>query len=309
MIIPKDEQRRPKFDFVVLFGAGASYANENLNPRIPLGRDLYDRVRNRPSFSELDTHVKAVFEAQGFEAGMRAAYAADKVILVHLQKDIAAYLLSLDHETPTLYDQIVAALPGHGLWSTLNYECLLESAILRQFQVFHYLQPGSDHTHAVAKLHGSANFSLGGLTVHGVGFNWLGQSAIADGPIEPMTLHKARLKWADRTEALGPAMSLFMEGKDDLIGPRALAAGRQLWAHAVASTPTVVCVGVHIHAQDRHIWEVIGRTRAKVAFVGPEETETYQWAQAMGRARIFHLSKKFDSEAISQIAKFVADRA
>lgn len=296
-------------DFVVLFGAGASYACENLSPRPPLGWQLFDRLKRQGFFSRLSSDVTDAFVNRGFEAGMAAVYAADKVALVHLQKEIAAHLLQLNHDAATLYDRIFSTVQGTGVWSTLNYDCLADASARRVIGRCDYGLTGRAGSSSLLKLHGSANFAMQDVMIGDVGFQWLGHHSIIDGPVEALPFDDARRRWNRSTDALGPAMSLYMEGKDEPIGPGALHGLRRIWKQAVSAAATIVCVGVYVHRPDRHIWDTLSKSRAKIGFVSPESRETKIWETQTGRRRVFHLAESFDGEAILKIAKFIADRS
>jgi len=292
---------------VVLFGAGASYACTNVLPRPPLGKELFDRLANSGAMSAIPDEVKEVFRGRGFEAGMAALFDAGSHRLVHVQKQVAEYLLTMESEGSTLYDSILTALAHKKvLWSCLNYDCLIESAAQRVYGSINYNVVGAKRTPNILKVHGSASF--GGppnFSMRGIDLGFPRGTRAIDGPLSFLTRAEALRRWRDPLESIGPAMSLFIEGKDEMVSHKNLEAIREKWAEQVRLARRVVCIGVHIHAPDKHIWDVIAATEGKVAFVGPERDLTKVWAESVGHRRVSHLADAFSDVAIGKIRRFV----
>lgn len=300
----------PKPHAVVVFGAGASFACTNVSPRPPLGNDLYARLSAEPPFSLIDDQAKAAFQDRGFEAGMAAVYeSGGSGIVLQLQKQIAAYLLQLMPDgRPTLYDSILAALSHKRvLWSSLNYDGLLESAAESQFGTFNYSPFPKKREANILKLHGSANLASNSpIKVSNIRFGMPRGMGLVGGGIDVLDRQEALARWRDAGESIGPAMSVFVEGKDELVGRDQLELWRSMWAAQLARADSVVCIGTHIHAPDDHIWGVVAKAKGKIGFVSPERDLVAAWASTAGHRRIQHVADYFDEEAIGRVRRFVS---
>jgi hypothetical protein len=270
-----------------------------------LGSELFDRLTGPPASSFPDA-VRSEFQSNGFEAGMRALFKHDSALVLPFQRQIALYLLLLESNAPNHYDDLLRALTGKKvLWSTINYDCLLEVAMERTFKAFNYAADLSRDRDMV-KLHGSANFKVDGGNIVGGSFVFDRGQVLVEGPLAPLSRQDAIAQWSNPNEGLAPIMSLFIDGKDDVITCAALDQWRASWAKSIAVARSVVCIGIRIYPADTHIWDVIRDSKAKLAFVGPEVGETHSWAKSNNRDRAFHLATSFDAGAIAKIRRFVS---
>jgi len=277
-------------------------------PRAPLGNELYGRLCEAPPFSHISDTAKAQFLKYGFEAGMAAIYESGSGLVIRIQKQIAAYLLQLMPDgRPTLYDALVVAL-GHKrvLWSSLNYDGLLELAAQCQFGTFDYSPFPKKRTACILKLHGSANFASNSpIKVKSIGLEMPRGMGIVGGGIDVLERTVAIERWNDPAESIGPAMSVFVEGKDELVGHDQLALWRSMWAEQLKRSGCVVCIGAHIHAPDDHIWGAVAKASGKIGFVSPERDHVAAWATEVGHKRVVHIADYFDDAAIAKVRRFV----
>lgn len=259
---------------VVLFGAGASFGAGDIIPeRPPLGNQLYSRLRRffPASWGALPQEIDIAFST-GFENGMYLVYEQYSQMIAPLMKDMAIYLIQLrpySHES--LYDLLLKRLLEIGLlesflFSTLNYDCILESCILNLNKMVSYWDYGNENSIPVWKLHGSANwFSKDIRASDGVTFT---KGVTFEGGLEASLDINETIGKCIINQGLYPAMCLFMKGKPIQIAPSIIKKQQQEWSHAVTTARTVTCIGVNPLPEDSHIWKPIATTKARLYFIG-----------------------------------------
>lgn len=68
--------------------------------------------------------------------------------------------------------------------------------------------------------------------------------------------------------ALYPVMAVYTRGKPVQIAPTIIQRIQGLWTSRIGSASRVVTIGVYPHPADKHIWEPLSATKAKLLFVG-----------------------------------------
>jgi hypothetical protein len=295
-------------DQVVLFGAGASYGCGQAVPsQPPLGPGLYPALRQLypEIWGALPRDLDETFIAD-FEAGMLALVAADGHAVAPLMRAMTHYFATfgLDSSKRDLYSDLLRGLaPGQlkrTLFSTLNYECLLEIAAAGQHLGIHYDQePLSSNSIRIWKLHGSCNFIPAGLTMRsGVSFAFKGVSF--DGPLQFVQPDAAR-NWAAGDNALYAAMCLYTVDKPTQIGASFINQLQSAWADVVLDAKRIVVIGTRPHDQDRHLWEPLAETAADVHYVGALG-DFEAWVERSGRqAARTHLLSELFSDALPAV--------
>ncbi|MBU6400344.1 MAG: hypothetical protein KGS61_08500 [Verrucomicrobia bacterium] len=156
------------------------------------------------------------------------------------------------------------------IWSTLNYDCLLEIAACHAALRLNYFgEPSASNAEAcVWKLHGSCNFKIANLAAgRGVLF---GQGVIFEGGITPIQPHEVRAVFRGNT-GLYPAMALYAKGKSISMSPGAIRDAQARWNQRVMSAEKVLLIGVAPNPEDSHIWDSLTKTSATVGFVGSRD--------------------------------------
>ena len=129
-------------DRVFLFGAGASYgAGPTIPENPPLGPDLFEALAKQYwHWEDLRTRDWMSIFASDFEQGMgrlwKIATEKDNIhaFVAVLVRDMARFFSAFEPRVGNAYLQLVEALEAKRkidgtIVSTLNYECMLESAL------------------------------------------------------------------------------------------------------------------------------------------------------------------------------------
>lgn len=266
-----------------LFGAGASAgAGAILPERPPLGAELFRELRRLcpGTWGSLPASIGAELEVD-FEAGMDRVAAQMSIVVPALMRDMAVYFIQFRSSgRGSLYDRLVRDLDQRGLlrrsvFSTLNYECILEYALLDAGLQIDYFGHAGAGAQQVLKLHGSCNmFSLGVQATRDVSYT---SGVVFEGGIQAWLDQIRVVEHCLVETALAPVMCQYMQGKPTSVSPRALKAIQNRWAELVEVSQAVVCVGVRPHAPDMHIWDPLARFPGKLLFIGDEGQFT-EWA-------------------------------
>jgi hypothetical protein len=188
-----------------------------------------------------------------------------------LMQQMAAYFLQFqpDMDAEDLYLLFLRHLygfldPQDLLFATLNYENLLEFALVRNHQPRRVLRP-----------HGAVDWWVReailrpGNRAIGAGYHFTGRS------VRPIPRNQILSRMA--AEGKYPVMAIFMPSKRTQVGQQRLFLHQSRLANAVMRARSVTVIGVRPHPVDTHIWGPIAATPAPVYFVGGQ-TEFEGWA-------------------------------
>lgn len=260
---------------IFLFGAGASHGAGDILPEAPpLGLQLYGELaRIYPgSWGSLPREVCEALKAN-FEDGMQVIYDRMSVLIPELMRQMAIYFIQFRPASgQTLYCRLIEHIRELGLldrvlFSTLNYECVLEFSLLRKgISIDYFGLPAADVSVPVWKLHGSCNmFATGVTATPGVTYT---AGAKFEGGLEGiLDSSEAIGRWLYGT-ALAPAMCLYMRGKPLAISPAAVSRLQSMWFEALQESTVIFCVGVNPNAEDKHVWEPIASSPGQLYFIG-----------------------------------------
>lgn len=271
---------------VALFGAGASYGSGSVSPRVPpLGCNLFPTLRRLyQHWRSIPATEAKLFEVD-FEAGMAEVIEKYSMAVAPLMQEMAMFfsVFGIEPTANNRYGRLIEDVTAQRqdlIWSTLNYECVLEIAgSLSGFQIGYFADPGQDDkVLPVWKLHGSCNFKVTGLEAgRGVSF---GRGVVFSGGIDPINPNQVIPTYSGNT-ALYPAMALYAKGKPISMSPEPIKQAQERWREAVLESDRIAVVGVNPNPEDDHLWEPLAETPGTVAYVGEraafdEWVNTYQ---------------------------------
>lgn len=258
---------------VVLFGAGASAGSGDVHPRVPpLGPELFAALRRLyGTWRSIPDGMAKVFDSD-FEKGMAEIIEKHGFAVAPLMQEMATFfaIFVIPDRGSNRYVSLLKRLndPASVLWSTLNYECLLEMAGSKLgHRISYFLDPGAKKELPVWKLHGSCNFRVTGLEAgRGVQF---GSGVVFGGNIEPVDPSQVAGIYQGNT-SLYPAMALYAAKKPVSMSPGPVEDAQRRWAAHVLKADRVAVVGVRPNPDDEHIWGPLSSTSAEIGYVGAE---------------------------------------
>jgi hypothetical protein len=286
-------------DIIFLFGAGASYAAGDILPESPpLGLQLYaELARIYPgSWGRLPDDIREALTGN-FETGMAKIHGRLSPAIPQLMREMAIYFAQFRPATGrTLYCRLVEFLDSVGLldrvlFSTLNYDCVLEFSLLRKQKTLNLFGAvrASDGI-PVWKLHGSCNFFLTGLNASpGILYS---AEVNFEGGIEAIFDTNEVIGRCLAGTALAPVMCLYMRDKPLNVSPTAIKQLQRLWQSAVRDSTAIFCVGVNPYAADAHIWTPIAKCSADLYFIG-SQLQFQQWASMYRPDRSVFIHDRF----------------
>ena len=201
-----------------------------------------------------------------------------------------------------LLDRLSARSFRSTLFSTLNYECVLELAACQRGLKIDYNEHGQLAADSVRvwKLHGSCNFipDPDEITMRrGASYAWGVTMNVGLVPVDPIQA----AQWITGDNALYPAMCMFTLNKPSQVSPNVFAAYQAAWGRHIDAAINVITVGVRPHAPDAHIWDPIESTNAHVHFVG-SRTAFDQWVRKRGDRPTTFLGERF-ADVLSEVAE------
>jgi len=289
-------------DIVILFGAGASYGAGGVLPeQPPLGDQLLPHLqRSCPgTWGALPVDIVQEFETNKFESGMRLIYERFGHAIPQLMRDMAIYFIQFrPYQGRSLYCKLVRDLSAIDklsriLFSTLNYECILEQSVAgfgMEIDYFH-----NDNTEAyvpIWKLHGSSNFFAAMVQAsQGVRYS---TGVTFEGGLKALPDSNSVIAHCLTETGLAPAMSLYMAGKPVSISPSEIRHVQSMWREAVLGCTAVIIVGVHPVLHDDHIWAPLAQTQAPLYFVG-DQSAFASWSRSARTGPFRFLGSRFDT--------------
>ena len=266
-----------------LFGAGASYgAGGTLPEQPPLGTQLFDVLeRQFPStWGRLPGDVAAQFR-NNFEMGMRVVYDSFGMAVPQLMRDMAIFFIQFrPYLRRTLYCRLIDDLRktdklNESIFSTLNYDCVLEFSMSEAKVPFSYFDAVGETICPLWKLHGSSNFFSAGIQAsQGIAYS---TGVVFDAGIQALPDSNRVIEHCLVETGLAPIMCLYMEGKPTSVSPSAIKRIQEQWTEAVSTAKAIFCIGVNPHLPDEHIWNPLAKTQAKLYFIG-DENNFSQWS-------------------------------
>lgn len=298
---------------LILFGAGASFGSGAVNPKPPpLSAGLFDELRAAypAAWGQVPQQKRSSF-VPNFEPGMKEIFESGSHDSTALLRALAHYFTQFRASHGNAYARLLEHLGSHGvlkgtLFSSLNYECVLETAARNYgFPLVSYFDHAATTKDAIAvwKIHGSCNFLpnsvAGGAGVVSFAANavsWDGEARLVD-PSEARRFIEA--------SAFYPVMAVFMEGKPIQSNPSLVRDLQQRWATAVREAECVGIIGVAPNVADAHLWQPLGETDARIVVIG--DTNAYaKWGDDhRGSKETIIVGSKFEA-ALPAFAKAVA---
>lgn len=293
---------------ILVFGAGASYGCGRVRPEAPpLGTGLFEALaRSFPgTWGGLPKQIDLLFR-ENFEAGMQELWAQYSQVVPELTQQMALFFVQFrpTEKGCTLYSQLVAAAISPSsteptLFSTLNYECLLEYAAWEVGIPVDYFGPPSSGALSVWKLHGGCNLLPTGMrATRGVQFT---QGVTFGTEVAPARDLNEVCEFCLGDNALPPVMSLFMKGKPVQVSPQSVAAIQQEWGSAVLRASTIIVVGVNPNPEDSHIWDPLATTAADLWYCGAP-AQFHQWSKSHRSRSTRYLGGTFEEARVDIIA-------
>ncbi|MHB8068632.1 MAG: hypothetical protein ACYDIC_12125 [Desulfobaccales bacterium] len=300
-------------DFVFLFGAGASFGAGGILPeRPPLGADLFPILQHLfpASWGGLPIDIAEEFRSRNFEAGMKLVYERHGMAIPQLMRDMAIYFIQFrPFQRRTLYCRLVDDLARMNLlsrtiFSTLNYECVLEFSIAGAGIPISYFDAGNVNACPVWKLHGSSNFFSNQVNVsHDVFYS---TGVVFEGGVQAILDSNRVIGHCLVETGLAPAMCLYMEGKPLSISPSVIRQLQEMWKDAVSMAQAIFCIGVYPLEADDHIWSPIAETEATLFFVGNKAAFS-SWAERNRHGSFFYLGARFH-EAYQSLIERISEK-
>jgi hypothetical protein len=298
------EVERPSIVF--LFGAGASYGAQGIEPfPPPLGGGLYGELKREfpETWGALHDDEVERFGPEGtqFEAGMKMLWEKWDERAWKALIDVGVYFSRFrpPRDQSDCYSRLIIALRALGFVdfvrvATLNYECLLEVASSRVGVGLNYSGRPNPGALAIAKPHGSCNF-LADVNFKNV--TLIGSPEMQNLLLAPLQiLDPDEIEPTYRSEySVPPAMSLYAVGKHTPIDGGLVAEMREDWRRWVAEASLIVVIGAQPYFRDDHIWNPIVSSPVDVWYIGGGErnADFGRFDAALG-PRLTHLGTRFD---------------
>ncbi len=297
---------------IVLFGAGASYGCRDVFPRNPpLGNHLFPALqRLYPGWRSIPDEAVELFE-DNFEEGMAKVIEKYGMAVGPLMQEMAIFfsIFSIPTQNQNLYVDLIRNLVDRNdiLWSTLNYECLLELAGAKLGKrIGYFTEPAEAQSNVlpVWKLHGSCNFKVTGLeATRGVSYS--GTGVTFGGGIEPIDPGAVRAYYSGNT-ALYPAMCLYAEGKPISMSPNQILESQERWAEHVIASEKILVIGVLPNIEDDHIWNVLSKTEAELGYIGSQQPFS-DWIATSRQGKGYTYLGRTWGEAKQEVINFISE--
>ena len=282
---------------LILFGAGASFGSEPGGATVPpLSACLYDRLSEfspdlwgaLPSpYPELfRADFECAFRQLGDDAPSRLSpdfkASADypNRLTGPLLRKMADFFLEFVPTDDSLYLRLARKVKQngwHGVLASLNYDLLLPLALDRA-RMTACLSPWDDNRLRLCLPHGcSALFVEPGRITGSAVLAGLGNRIRGLRVMFERDVHVARRKLQE--EFVPPVMAYFEPGKATVTAPEFLDNQRECLGRAIGAADVAVVIGVRVREHDRHIWDHLRTTAARVVYCAPSTDEFDKWAR------------------------------
>jgi len=295
---------------LILFGAGASYGAEQVQPYCPpLGQGLFDDLQGRypQAWGQIPAEQKNLF-VPNFEPGMGALWSSGWHGTAVLMRCLADYFAQFRPLPGNAYSRLLEQLDRNNAFSkthfsTLNYDCLLEYAGREMSRKICYDSPDSSDSNilSILKIHGSCNFLPDSKSIKGLA-QFMGYSASnVSWDVPPVYVDASRVRPFVTEYAFYPAMAAYMEGKPVHSCQNAIKQLQEWWKNAVERAETIGIIGVKPNVSDVHIWQPLASTDAELIVIGDNKAYT-DW---IGEHRSSKKTRIVGSRFADSLDKFV----
>jgi hypothetical protein len=275
---------------LILFGAGASFGSDAKGTP-PLGSALFDALAefNSETWGQVSSSEAAAFK-HDFERGMKAyaeSHANDGTV-DQLQRAMAAYFFNFRPRTASLYLKLanwIRQTSWNGAVISLNYERLLELSLRSVGLNVTVGEPSPDSIelclphgccHLFIKLRVQGPIVLGSMNIK-----------MESPSPEPPEVIDDRSEFHQRicTDQLPPVMCYFEPDKDARCGLAFINTQRERFRALVGSASVVAIVGVKVRPHDRHLWDPLAQTAARLVYCAGKTgaLEFESWARSCER--------------------------
>lgn len=297
---------------IFLFGAGASHGVMGTNIVAPLGKDLFGILKQAypGTWDNVPNALKNDF-TRNIELGMgkiEADIGLSKQ-LPALMRDMAIYFARFEivNVSENLYVKLIKKIASKKmindvLLSTINYECLIEKAIEKLGLLYTCSANENENVLEVVKLHGSCNFKLkNGIAMKKIVL-YGSPVTIGNGfPVE--VVHTAQvIKVFSEDTNLYPVMAIYTNDKPVHIAPHIPQGLQEYWQKQVKLADRIIVVGVNPNMEDKHIWDHLSQTGAKIYYSG-DKVDFDIWQNKVKRNDVF-IAEKFE-DAIHSILQIL----
>jgi len=293
--------KKTKRDIVFLFGAGASFGAGGILPgKPPLGIELYKELERiyPSSWGSFDLNIKKEFY-KNFESGMGIIYDRCSAVVPQLMQQMAVYFIQFRpfQKGSTLYCKLIQALDDMGIlgkvvFSSINYDCVLEFSLLLQGHNISYFDAGDENTIPVWKLHGSSNmFCKNVKMTRGASYS---RGVVIEGGLQAFLDVGTVVENCVGDSALSPAMCLYMKGKPLQISPSVITRLQKRWEELIFKPSKIFLIGVTPLTEDYHIWDPLKETDSPLYIIGRKDIYE-QWANKYRKENFEFLSQRFNT--------------
>lgn len=310
-----------------IVGAGASFSSASIHfqgsvwPRNPpLGTGLFTQLEK---FSEewrnLPQEIKNEFGKNGrnFESGMARIQNLNSELIAPLTFEMGKFFIGFHLMGTSSYMTLVKKLYDSDVCSefvSLNYDVILEDSINRL--VGKDIIPDKQKLYqsvSVIKPHGSANFlPKKPNQVYGIGIKIMMPdndyrkcklNGMVDAEYERVYSRERIHEFYRDINRLPPAMSAYSPEKRTYYGKKIIEEELSRTKIAIESADVAVIIGTSFNIDDRHLWDHIGNSRAKVLICDPNPELTYESIQ-----RTYGKSSEVISLGFSDCAEKISDK-
>ncbi len=302
---------------VFLFGAGASFGSENCYPEPPpLGNGpngLFKKLQKRGGFASSVASPLADLFINNFEEGMAEFYSTHKRQTSAFLREMSLYFSVFEPLEGNLYRELIRAIAStkhQVVFATTNYDLLIEHSIRQLgYKVSYCALPVPRNNYSVLKIHCSCNFlpDLGGFSLRGVYIDTTNASAV-ESSIKPAYPSEV-IKFCNEEDSLAPAIAMYAKGKEVKFCSNFVLEQQKFWRESVYKAKKIFVIGLRVHVEDTHIWQVLATSKAQLLYIGGnkeddkgKEHDFDRWKRENGRKNAHWIAERFN-ESIPIIKK------
>jgi len=262
-------------ELTILTGAGASFGCNYVEPYSPpLGRDLYEDLETFAP--DLMSKINSKIGRQNitnFETKMHEIWNG-KINLVLVNSMLAVYFSRYNpsHTSNTFIElfNVLEEDDSDFVYSTLNYDCIAEYAAKHVgFEINYNPNKLKQDEFNILKLHGSCNFVMSGMTGPLGGMTLPSQPGVLDGPMSAIW-PPSSMQTEIKKYPAGPIMAFYMENKPVQVNRKSIGEIQQVWTNRISESNKLLIIGINPNLEDKHVWDPIVNTKAKIGFVGSD---------------------------------------
>ncbi|OEN26908.1 hypothetical protein BHF45_20520 [Escherichia coli] len=310
LITKLNVRKEKKMSTLFIFGAGASFGSEPVCDKAPLGYQLIAQMQKMGGVAGTITgELKTEFEKNP-EKGMDLFFEKRPQDITALLVQMAEFFCQFQISQDNTYVQLIKKLSNRKyVFSTTNYDLLIEQAAAANGKLLDYGIAEHHSTMSLLKIHGSCNFIppehvYSGYHLNGCVIDYSTVQHVSE--YEPFVARDIQdiIKYCKSNPSIGPALAIYHPEKRVLHASKCIEEQQHLFKEEIKKSKKIFIIGLSVNPADTHIWQELHNTKADLYYVDTNPNAYEEWSKTRKTKNSFIINERFEN-SLNRISKIL----